>query len=370
MAPFSCSKGIRKKVEELWKERIRVGFDHYLIDSVAKTPGLEKNALKSTLHTCGEDSEVEAFVEAIPYYLEIDQDADNSIGHKVSTRIHDIVSLLTPKGSELALGDRIAHLFVSCVKDHKKMDEMLRRRRAIACSHAVGEISKALLLVPGLKVTLPKSLRILLRRLCRDHDPKIVFAALNASTVFEHALSEQRAHAKGNKVQRQLHHLTGDGFSDRRLLALTDYMSSMLALIPRLDRPSHGDLEDTNMTIQKLCDGMKCRDYSPTAQKRFVEVLSDTWNAHLAAGSTGPHALTIQTHQGLPSHTRLSTSGSSSDLSQTLRSATETGYEPSIGHHSATETYHWHMILSTKFLVLTLDDEFAKSLHQRGFVFS
>jgi hypothetical protein len=77
-----------------------------------------------------------------------------------------------------------------------------------------------------------------------------------------------------------------------------------------------------------------------------------------------------QTHQGLPSHTRLSTSGSSSDLSQTQRSATETGDEPSLGHHSATETYHWHMILSTKSLVLTLDDEFAKSLNQRGFFVS
>ncbi|KAI0298317.1 hypothetical protein BC826DRAFT_999213 [Russula brevipes] len=370
MAPFSCSKGIREKISELWEKRIHVGFDRYLIDSVAETPGMEKNALKSTLHTCGEDSEVEAFVEAIPYYLQIDQDADNSIGHKVSARIHDIVSLLTSKGSELPLGDRIAHLFDSCVKDHKKMDEMLRRRRAIACSHAIGEISKALLLVPGMNVTLPKSLWILLRRLCKDHDPKIVFAALNASAVFEHALSEQRAHAKGKKDSLSLHHLTGDGSSDRRLLALTEYMSRMHALIPSLDRPSHGDLEDTSMTIQKLCDGLKCRDYSPTAQQRFVEVLSHIWHTHLAAGSTGPPALTIQTHQGLPSHTQLSTSGSSSDLSQTYRSPTETGYEPSLGHHSATETYHWHMIFSTRSLVFTLDDEFAKSLHQRGFVVS
>jgi hypothetical protein len=287
MAPFSCSEGIRNKMSELWEKRIRLGFDLYLIDSVAETPGLEKNALKSTLHTCGEDSELEAFVEAIPYYLQIDHDADNSIGHKVSARIHDIVSLLTPKGCELPLGDRIVHLFDSCVKDHKKMDEMLRRRRAIACSHAIGEISKALLLAPGLKVTLPKSLLILLRRLCQDHDPKIVFAALHASTVFEHALSEQLAHAKGKKGPLSLHHLTGDGSSDRRLLALTEFMSRMHELIPRLDKPSHGDLDDTNTTIHKLRDGLKCRDYSPTAQQHFVEVLSHIWHAHLAAGSPG-----------------------------------------------------------------------------------
>jgi hypothetical protein len=311
MAPFSCSKGIRKNISELWKGRILVGFDFNLIDFVARTSGQEKNALESTLKMCGEDSEVEAFVEAIPYYLQIDHDADKRIGHRAVDRIHAIVSLLTPKGSELPLGDRIVHLFVSCVKDHKKMDDMLRRRRAIACSHAIGEISKALLLVPGLNVVLPKSLRILLRRLRQDHDPKIVFAALNASTVFEHALSEQEqlARAESKKVAAfnasyeklvmlsltavneksplSLHHPTGDDSADRRLLALTEFMSSMLELIPRLDKPSHGDLEDTNMIIQKLGDGLNGRDYSPTAQQRFVKVLSHIWHAHLAAGSTG-----------------------------------------------------------------------------------
>jgi len=236
-------------------------------------------------------------------------------------------------------------------------------------------------------VTLPKSLllRNLLRRLCRDHDPKVVFAALHASAVFEHTLSEQlaRADSESKKVAAfnasyetsaklslaagnekgplSLYHPTGDDSSDSRLHALTEFMSSMLELIPRLDKPSHGDLDDTNMIVQKLCDGLNGRDYSPTAQQRFVKVLSDTWHAHLAAGSTGPHDFTIQMHR--PGHIQQSTSGTGSDSSQTYRSPTETGYEP-----SHPDTYHWHIICSTKSLVLTLDDEHVKSLHQRGFV--
>ena len=56
---------------------------------------------------CVNESEVEAFVDTIPGYPQVDDD--------VGTRVDDIESLLCPKGEETSLGHRIVHLFTSCV---------------------------------------------------------------------------------------------------------------------------------------------------------------------------------------------------------------------------------------------------------------
>jgi hypothetical protein len=148
---------------------------------------LDKEAVWMTLGMCRSDSEMEALLEAVPGYLQIDGDAD--------TCINDIGSLLNPKGSGLHLGHRMIHLFSSCINGDGKMDEVARRHRAVTCSHVVFKLSKLISSVPVKSSTLD---RHNLQHLSRDHDPKIAFAALRTIAVLERALLDQLLDADGN----------------------------------------------------------------------------------------------------------------------------------------------------------------------------
>lgn len=75
--------------------------------------------------------------------------------------------------------------------------------------------------------------------------------------------------------------------SDGRLIAVTEFISSILALLGRSWPPTRQDIEDIKSTLEELCRNLNGRDFSPATQERFVDVLCDTWQAHLASGSTG-----------------------------------------------------------------------------------
>jgi hypothetical protein len=163
--------------------------------------------------------------------------------------------------------------------------------------------------VKWVALELPKSLGNILQHLSRDPDPTIAFSASSTIAVLECALLEQLADARAkmdlDRIKetaevlaeaigendplspRYLAGLRNDDRSDGRLTAVTQFMSSMLALIPLLEHPSRGDLEDIKLTLQELCREMNGRKFSLAAQQRFVDVLSHTWKAHLAAESRG-----------------------------------------------------------------------------------
>ena len=302
---FTCSSHIRTKIDGL-RKRVHKGMDIHILDAVGYKAELDKVALRSTLMMCREESEVEAFVEAIPGYLQI----DNNVG----TRVDDIGSLLKPKGKEMSLGHRIIHLFISCVHGHGRLEDVARRRRAIACARAIWEMSRSFLSVKGWtldmpNLQLPKSTGRSLQLLSSDQDEKIAFEALRSSAVLERALLEQLAVAEAKKdldkiseLEYLLAEVTGENDpnmpryrpgqqnndrSDGRLTAVSEFASSTLSLIPRLGGPTHADLEATKSTLEELCRGLNCQDFSHTAQERFVEVLSITWAKHTESVSPG-----------------------------------------------------------------------------------
>jgi hypothetical protein len=302
LSPGTFSSHIRTKIDGLWGQ-VYKGIDRNLMDLVEYRSALDKSALKLTLSMCRDESDVEAFVDAIPGYLQVDQN--------VGSRIDDVISLGRPGCREVPVGTRIVHLFSTCIHGRGRMNEVHRRRRAIVCARAIWELSRVFLSVKGLALELPRSLGNILQRLSRDPDPTIAFTALSTIAVLERALLEQLSDAEAKKdadrIQettevlaeavgendplspRYLAGLRSNNRSDGRLVAVTEFISSMLALVPRLERPSHRALEETRITLQELCRELNGRNFSPAAQGRFVDVLSRAWKAHLAAGSTGTH---------------------------------------------------------------------------------
>jgi hypothetical protein len=71
-----------------------------------------------------------------------------------------------------------------------------------------------------------------------------------------------------------------DGGSDQRLNTVTEFTSRILELIPQLDRPSFRDLQETGMTLERLCHGLNGRDFSRNDQQRFADVLHPVLQAH------------------------------------------------------------------------------------------
>ena len=306
--PFTCSGPVRNKIKGLWTHT-KGGFDTYVMNGAKGKKFLDKEAVRMTLSMCRGDSEVEAFLDAVPSYLQI--------GDNVDTRIDDIGSLLNQKRSDLHLGHQIVHLFSSCINGDGKMDEVARRRRAVTCSHAVFELSKAISTVPdkGSTLEVPKSIGHKLQHLSRDRDPKIALAALRTIAVLERALLDQLVDADGMdwhrnfdtvdrnvKVAEVLAAAIGEddpastryqpglrnpNRSDGRLIAVTEFMSSIVRLIKRPWHPSHQDIEDMTLTFQELCRDLNGRDFSHTAQERFVDVLSDLRRALSTSWSTG-----------------------------------------------------------------------------------
>jgi len=318
---------------------------------------LDGEAVRMTLSLCRDDGDVEAFLDAIPGYLEID-DGDG-------TCIDDIGSLLNPKATDMPLGHRMVHLLSTCIKGYGKMDEVARRHRAITCSQVVLELSRAVssLTVKGLILYLPHTIGHKLQHLSRDHDPNIAFAAVKTIAVLERALLGQLLDAKdrmdpgrsaeleevlaaaiGENDPASPRHQPGrrnDDRSDGRLIAVTEFTSNILELLKRSWHPSPQDIEDIKSVFKELSRGLNGRDFSPATQERFANVLSDTWEAHSTSARTGTLCLQF-----------LNVGSHRCALYQ--------------DEQSSSETHHWAIIVSLKALATTLDVRFIELLTRRG----
>jgi hypothetical protein len=316
---FRCSWHVRTRSEKLSKHTYQ-SFDNYLLGYVKHKSKLDKSALWSTLGLCRDDREVETFLEAIPGYLQADNDKGSPIDNHNGSRVDDIGSLLRPQQCELelslSLGHRIAHVLASCINGNGRMEEASRRHRAITCSRAVSAISKAFLsLDPPMSVTLelPKTATSRLQLLSRDHDLQIASAALSASAILERALLEQLSDStrKRDVVRSRMtaavladvigendpgsrRNSTGataaaDGNQsvDGRLTAVTEFLSGILLLIETSWKPYRAELDEIESTLRALCRDLDGSNYSVTEQEYFARVLGDAWSAELSDGSTG-----------------------------------------------------------------------------------
>ena len=285
---------------ELWK-RTKLGFDEHILNGAKhkKTAKIEKKAVKMTLGMCCGDTEVEAFLDAVPGYLGDDK-AGGRFGH--------IGSLLNPKEKKRvpSLGQRMGHLISSCITGSGKMNEVERCRRAVTCSSAVSELSKAFSSVTGFTLDLPESIGHKLQQLSHDRHPKIAFQAVRAIALLKRARLKQISEAKDAihaKSAAELHvaatwendptsslrtGLPDDDRSDGHLLAVTEFTSRILELTTKHSwQPTHLDIEDTKSAIEELCRGLNGSTFSPSTQERLIKVFNETRQAHLASGSTG-----------------------------------------------------------------------------------
>ena len=315
--PITWSSHVRAIIEDLWLHT-KEGFDSHIMKAVVGKKILDKQAVRMTLSMCRDDGDVEAFLEAVPGYLQI----DNNVG----TRIDDIGSLLKPKGTDMPLGQRMVHLFSTCINGYGKMDDVARRHRAITCSHVVLELSRAVssLTVKGLTLDLPYAIGFKLQHLSRDQDPKIAFAAVKTIAVLERALLEQLLHAEAREDLNRSAELTevlvaaigendtasarfqrgrrNDDRSDGRLIAVTEFTSNILELLKRSWQPSREDIEDIRLVFGELCHGLEGRNFSPGTQERFVDVLSEMWEAHSTSAPTGTLSLNLLCDLDIGSH--------------------------------------------------------------------
>jgi hypothetical protein len=283
---------------------------------------LDAVALETTLSMCGDDAELEAFVDAIPGYLQ-DRDSSAHDEPELETRISNIASLLKPKtestGKESSLRHRLVNLFASCTKDHRRMDEGTRRRRAIVCSRAVWEMSRVSLSIKprGVILGLPRSIGDTLYRMTTDSDSEIKASALRTHALYKCALLEQPADADAEADKEKGHdHLKAIVVAlpevvgrinpptltpspsyqaepynykplNERLRTVTEYTSNILVLIPNLDNPSHMDLEETRMTLEELCRELNGRDFSDAEQEHLFRVLIQVSDEHSALRKKG-----------------------------------------------------------------------------------
>jgi hypothetical protein len=365
LLPFICFSPLRIKTTELWRH-LKQGFNYHRISVMMRKKDLDKDAVRLTLSMCRDDNEIEAFLEAVPGYLQIDDD--------VGAHFDDIGSLLKCDGAVLPLGHRMVQLLSSCIHGEGKMDDAARRHRALTCSHAVLELAKAVLSSTTNKLTLdlPKVVGHQLQHLSRDHDPKIAFAAVRTAAILERALLNQLsdtddrtnpdlsaetvevlAETIGENDPTSPRYLAGPLSHDRsdgRLIVVTEFISSILALLRREWHPTRQDIEDIKSTLKELCRDLNGRDFSPGTQERFVGVLSDTWRAHLASESTG----TRFPQFSLESWTLVNVAVLS----------------PGSHRVSSSNTHHWAIIVSLRSLVATLDAKFIELLKQCGFTTS
>ena len=332
LCSFSCSNHIRKKIGELWGKVYR-GFYQHAVDKAERKTEIDEDALRLALTSCSDDDQLETFIEAIPSYLQggIDlrsrvDDLDFSvllddIDHTTHVndvsfraRVNNIGLLLKASREDPQLGRRIVQLLASCVDIDGRMDTMARRRRAITCARAVWEMSRAFSST-GLTVDLPESACKVLHRLSQDRDPGVALAASSAIAILEHALLKQLSESdriKGSKrdqkTENMLRAIRGerDPFSaqdqhgqssghksDGRLIAVANFISSILALIPHMGHPSHEELESTRRTLVELCHDLHREVFSTSAQHSFAESLVKLMTDANMAESTGMRSLRL-----------------------------------------------------------------------------
>jgi Family of unknown function (DUF6535) len=285
------SKRIRDKIHSS-SEHVRDSFYDHLVKQAKGYTKIHEKALKSALTSCGGDGELETFVEAIPSYLRGISDPDQHI------RVENIGSLLevTKENEQVGLRLRIVQLLASCIDADGRMDKAARRQRAITCARAVWEISRVFPSA-GLSVDLPESACKTLHRLSQDHDPAIALATLSVIAMLERALVEQllepekkKDEVKRTKTFRLLNAVLGesDPFStcyqvcqshnhkpDGRMIAATKFISSVLSLIPHMERPSHEDLDTTRRTLDELCRSLDREKFSASAQRDFAKAMAE-----------------------------------------------------------------------------------------------
>lgn len=304
---FACSSHVRAKIDEM-RGHFRKGMDKHLMGMMSYKAELDKDALESTLGMCREEHELEAFVGAIPGYLQTDQDVAKHAEVHLCTRFHDIGFLFEARGKESSLRHRLVHLFDSCTSDHMRIDGKARRRRAITCCRAVWEMSRASLSnnVKGVvALDLPKSIGDALQRLTSDTDSVVAASALRTVAIFKRALLEQLSDAerrndshRSKETVAALAEVVGGmddplvlsyqstqrsdvrPGSDERLNTVAEFTSKILVLIPQLGKPSHVELEETKMTLEELCRELSGREFSHADQQRLVEALNDVSHAH------------------------------------------------------------------------------------------
>lgn len=258
---FSWSNHIRVYIEEFWRH-IRDGITKHLENKADQKNEIDLKALRSALRSCRDESDVEAFLDAIPGYLRSDDSG---------THIADIRELLLVEDEDVQLNQRIVQIFASCVDADGRMDTTARRRRAITCARAIWEISNKFM-SKGVKVDLPGPADKVLRQLTKDPDAAVAFAALSTTAILERALDGRdqptaRYHvAQPDMVQ----------YADARLTAATEFITDVLPLIPHLTDPSHEDLDVAKKTLDELCRGLNGRKFTDITQQKFVEVLKRT----------------------------------------------------------------------------------------------
>ncbi|KAI9454473.1 hypothetical protein BJY52DRAFT_724952 [Lactarius psammicola] len=302
---FSWSNHVRANIEEFWRH-IREGITNHLANQADQKIEIDQKALRSALRSCRDESEVEAFLDAVPGYLR----SDNNGSH-----IADIGELLSGENEDDQLSQRIVQLFASCIDADGRMDKTARRRRAITCARAIWEISNAFM-SKRVKVDLPEPASKILRLLAQDHDAAVAFAALSTIAILERALLEHLQDSQNSRDLNRRREIIGmlaeilderdplasryhvaqpDGFqyADARLTAVTEFITGVLPLIPHLTDPSHEDLEVAKKTLGELCRGLDGKKFSDSARQKFIEALEHTRREHQAVvKSTGQ-----QTHK-------------------------------------------------------------------------
>ena len=258
---FSWSNHIRAYIEEFWRH-IRDGITKHLENKADQKNEIDLKALRLALRSCRDESDVEAFLDAIPGYLR----SDDSGSH-----VADIRELLLVEDEDVQLNQRIVQIFASCVDADGRMDTTARRRRAITCARAIWEISNTFM-SKGVKVDLPGPANKVLRQLTQDPDAAVAFAALSTIAILERALD-------GRDQPTARYHVAQPDtveYADARLTAVTEFITDVLPLIPHLTDPSHEDLNVAKKTLDQLCRGLDGRKFTDITQKKFVEVLKRT----------------------------------------------------------------------------------------------
>ena len=265
---FSWSNHVRANIEEFWRH-IRDGITKHLENKADQKNEIDLKALRLALRSCRDESDVEAFLDAIPGYLR----SDDSGSH-----IADVRELLTLDNEDVQLSQRIVQLFASCVDADGSMDKMTRRRRAVTCARAIWQISNAFM-SKRVKVDLPDPAGKILQQLAQDHDAAVAFAALSTLAILERA-------PDGRDARSARYHVAQPD-ADTRLAAVTDFITHILPLIPHLTDPSHEDLDVAKKTLSELCRGLDGGKFSDSVQQKFVEALKRTQENQAAIHLTG-----------------------------------------------------------------------------------